>query len=69
MTAPPLPAARKPILGEQARDRLTGITGVFIAFTDWHDRSAECAILREGCDADGKPFEPHWFPLSRLEAA
>lgn len=57
-----------PALGSRIRDRLTGIEGVYIAFTDWHDRSQECAILREGCDGDGEPFKLHWFPYSRMEA-
>lgn len=54
-------------LGATIRDCMTGITGIYIAFTDWFDRSQEVAILREGCDADGKPWEPHWFPYSRME--
>ena len=53
-------------LGETVRDCATSIVGTLIARTEWHDRSAECAILRLGTDADGKPFDIHWFPASRM---
>jgi hypothetical protein len=56
-------------LGTRARDRGTGIDGTLIAYTTWHDRSAECAILRDGVDSDGRAWDVHWFPASRLEAA
>ena len=58
----------KPNLGDMARDRLTHVEGVYIALTTWHDRSAECAIQRVGLDSDGKAFEVHWFPASRMVA-
>ena len=54
-------------LGAKARDRLTGIEGVLIAITTWHDRSNECAIQRTGLDADGHAYDLHWCPQSRLE--
>jgi hypothetical protein len=55
-------------LGSRIRDKLTHIEGVLIAFTDWHDRSQECAIQREGLNSEGEPFAIHWFPVSRMEA-
>jgi hypothetical protein len=54
-------------LGDECRDRMTGIEGIYIALETWFDRSAQVAIQRPGLDADGKPFELHWFPQSRLE--
>lgn len=56
-------------LGTIVRDRISGIDGVLIAKTQWHDRSDECAILRDGRDAEGKPFDVLWFPASRIEKA
>lgn len=56
-------------LGTRAKDSATGIDGTLIAVTQWHDRSDECAILRDGVDCDGKAWDIHWFPISRLAAA
>lgn len=56
-------------LGKKVRDRLTGIEGVLIALTIWHDRSHECAIQRVGLDADGHAYSVHWCPQSRVEVA
>ena len=56
-------------LGENGRDSMTGIEGVYIALETWLDRSAQVAIERPGLDADGKPFDLHWFPITRLEEA
>lgn len=61
--------ARKPTLGERARDDATGIDGTLIARTAWHDRSDECCLLRDGTNHDGLPWDLHWFPASRLVAA
>lgn len=54
-------------LGKKARDHLTGVEGILIALTVWHDRSHECAIQRLGLDADGNAYAPHWCPQSRVE--
>lgn len=56
-------------LGSQVRDRVTGIVGIWLAHTEWHDRSDEAAIQREGLDGDGDPFALHWCPISRITAA
>lgn len=54
-------------LGTRIRDRITGIEGVFIAHTEWWDRTNECAIQRKGLDADGEPFAIFWCPFSRVD--
>jgi len=54
-------------LGSEIHDPATGIHGSYVAFTVWHDRSAEVAILRKGVNHDGIPWDVHWFPMSRME--
>ena len=54
-------------LGDQICDRETGIHGIWVAFTEWFDRSNEVAILRSGVDCDGRPWDIHWFPETRVE--
>lgn len=64
------PATPDPLnLGDRVRDRLTHIEGVFIAFTEWHDRTSEAAIQREGLNGEGEPFPIHWCPSGRIEKA
>lgn len=58
-----------PLLGDRARDKMTGIDGTLIARTQWYDRSDEVAILRDGTDSDGRAYDVHWFPASRLDHA
>lgn len=61
--------ASTPQIGHNVRDEITGVEGLYIAYTHWHDRSGEIAIQRTGLDADGKPFDVHWCPQSRVVAA
>lgn len=55
-----------PRLGDRVRDRVTHIEGVLLCIQNWHDRTSEAAIQREGLNADGNAFDLHWCPLSRL---
>lgn len=54
-------------LGSYVRDSMTRIHGKLIAKTEWFDRSSEAAICRPGVDHDGRPWDIHWCPLSRIE--
>lgn len=57
-----------PILGSRIRDKVTGIEGIFAAFTEYYDRSQECGLSREGVDNDGHPWPLLWISVSRSEA-
>jgi hypothetical protein len=58
-----------PFLGDTVRDAFTGIEGILIAKTLWHDRSDEAAIQREGLNGEGEPFAVHWCPIMRIKPA
>lgn len=53
-------------LGTRVHDCHTGINGIAVAFTHWHYRTSEVAVIRDGVDSDGRPWELLWFDMSRL---
>lgn len=54
-------------IGDSARDTLSGVTGKIVARTEWAWRSAEIAVVRDGCDADGKPWDILWLDEGRVD--
>lgn len=56
----------KPEIGNKVIDKTTGIEGEVIAITEWKYRSPEIAVVREGVDHNGVPWELHWCDMARV---
>ena len=55
-------------LGATARDAISGVTGKVVARAEWLYRTPEVALARDGCDADGRPWDLMWIDEGRLGA-
>jgi len=55
-----------PRLGSRVREKYTGIEGVVVAITDWLHRTKEVAVMRDGVNHDGTPWNLQWFDMERL---
>ena len=55
-----------PRCGLRVREKHTGIEGVVFAVTTHLHRSPECAVIRDGVNHDGAPWELQWFDMDRL---
>jgi len=54
------------IIGATAKDTLSGVVGKIVARTEWAYRSPEVALARDGCDADGRPWDLMWLDEGRV---
>ena len=54
------------MIGTKVKDRLSGVVGVIVARTEWLYRSPEVALARDGCDADGRPWDLMWLDEGRV---
>ena len=54
-------------LGSKVRDRLTGLTGIATAKTEWLYGCVRIGIEPQELK-DGKPIEAQWFDEQRVEA-
>lgn len=56
------------MIGTMAKDSLSGVVGKIVARTEWLYRSPEVALARDGCDADGRPWDLMWIDEGRVSA-
>jgi hypothetical protein len=54
-------------LGDKARDRITGYTGIVTAKTVWLNGCVRLSLQRIELDKDGKPYDTQTFDIEQLE--
>lgn len=53
-------------LGDKARDRISGFTGIVVAITEWLNGCRRITICPQELK-DGKPVESHTFDAEQVE--
>lgn len=56
-----------PKLGDRARDRVTGYTGIVVAETKWLNGCVRLSIQPEELDKDGKVRDSTTFDIEQLD--
>lgn len=54
------------LLGLRVKDRVTGLSGT-VSSVNFDLYGCIQACINPGLDKDGKPFDLHWYDISRLE--
>lgn len=56
----------KKAIGTRVKCTVSGVAGKVVARTEWAWRTPEIAVARDGCDADGKPWDLLWLDDGRV---
>ena len=54
-------------LGMKARDRITGLTGIVIAYDEWLNGCVRVGLQSQILNKDGEPMKAFWFNLVQIE--
>ena len=54
------------VIGARVKCAASGVVGQIVARTEWAWRTPEVAVVRDGCDADGKPWDLLWLDDGRV---
>lgn len=54
------------VIGARVKCAASGVVGQIVARTEWAWRTPEVAVARDGCDADGRPWDLLWLDDGRV---
>ena len=53
-------------IGDRVVERYSQIKGTVVAMTTWKYRTSEIAIMRDGVNNDGTPWDLFWCDIDRV---